>query len=368
MNIEKKSIAILIPDLRFGGAEKVYINLSSIWLKNGYEVIFILMNSKGEFYKKMPKKIKIISLNVKRIRQVIFPLIKVLKKEKIDVLLAAMWPLTSAAVIAWILSGKKNLLYLCDHVHLTSTCKYEINIPIFILKIALKLTYPFANGIICVSKGVKDNLCSLVKIPKKQIKVIYNPITKKNINYKFSKNLKNKLWGRNFNYKILSVGALKVQKDHKTLLKAFSLLIKDFNCKLIVVGDGYLKNDLLELIQKLKLQKNVKLVGYYSDLDIWYKTADLFVLSSRWEGFANVIVESLQFGLPVVSTNCLSGPSEILNKGKYGSLVPISDPKKLCVAMKKSLIKKHKKSDLIKRSKYFDIEKISYEYLNYFKI
>ena len=94
-------------------------------------------------------------------------------------------------------------------------------------------------------------------------------------------------------------------------------------------------------------------------------TADLFVLSSLWEGFANVIVESLESGLPVVSTDCPSGPAEILEHGRYGKLVTPDNPEELSSAIKDSLLKKHNKSDLIKRSKDFTIDKISDQYLKY---
>tara|TARA_Y100000590_G_scaffold465489_1_gene637936 strand:+ start:2186 stop:3319 length:1134 start_codon:yes stop_codon:yes gene_type:complete len=361
---KKKNIGIIIPDLRVGGAERVYLNLAISWKKKGYEVIFILMNLNGEFIDLIPKDIKIHSLNVKKIRNIIFPLFKLLKNNKIDVIIAAMWPLTSAVVVSWLLSGRKNTLYLAEHVHLSSSCKYEIHFPLFLLKYILKLTYPLAQGIICVSNGVKQDLCSFVKINDK-IKVIYNPISKKYNNIKPSLSFKNNLWGKKVKFRILSVGSLKEQKDHKTLIQAFSLLVKEFNCKLVIVGDGHLKNELNSQIDELGLQDRVNLVGYYKDPSMWYKTADLFILSSRWEGFANVIVESLQFGLQVVSTDCLSGPSEILAKGEYGTLVPISNPIKLYQSMKKVLEIKYNKKKLIKRSLDFNIDKISEEYLIY---
>ena len=329
--------------------------------------MFILMKSKGEFINLVPKDITIHNLNVNRIRNIIFPLSKFFKNNKIEVAIAAMWPLTSAVVIAWLLSGKKCSLYLSDHVHLSSQSKFEINFPIFFLKYILKFTYPLSNGIICVSNGVKKDLCSLVNL-KKKVKVIYNPISRIYKNSKVSLNLKNKLWGKKVKYRILSIGSLKEQKDHKTLIYAFSKLVNDLNCKLIIVGDGHLKKDLKNLIIKLNLKDKVDLVGYYEDTSLWYKTADLFVLSSKWEGFANVIVESLQFGLPVVSTNCLSGPSEILVNGKYGTLVPISNSIKLYKSMKNALKINHNKPKLIKRALDFNIDKISEEYLFYLNL
>jgi len=115
---------------------------------------------------------------------------------------------------------------------------------------------------------------------------------------------------------------------------------------------------------KLKnLNKKVIFIKFESNLQKYYETADLFVSSSKWEGFSNVIAESLGYGLPVVSTDCKSGPAEILKKGKYGDLVPIENPKKLALAISKNLQKKTDKNLLIKRSEDFAISKISKKYL-----
>ena len=125
-----------------------------------------------------------------------------------------------------------------------------------------------------------------------------------------------------------------------------------------------MKNYLINLVRLKKLEKKNIFVNFESNLQIYYETADLFVSSSKWEGFSNVIAESIGYGLPVVSTDCKSGPSEILKKGKYGTLVPIENSKKLSLAITQSLKKKHNKKKLIERSKAFNIEKISNQYLN----
>ena len=198
----------------------------------------------------------------------------------------------------------------------------------------------------------------------KKIKLINNPLKKKK-NYKIKKNLflTKKIWGQDTKYRILNVGTLKDQKDHFNLIKAFYLLKSNQNCKLLIIGDGPLKNKLNSYVKDKKLNNKVTFISFKADLKIYYETADLFVSSSRWEGFSNVIAESLGYGLPIVATDCKSGPSEILKKGKYGTLVPIENSKKLAVAIYKNLRKKHNKKLLIKRSLDFEISKISNQYL-----
>lgn len=361
-------IVFILPDLRGGGAEKVCINLATDWVARGHCVKFILMNQKGEYLKNISKGIKIVSLKKKKLRQIFFPLLTFFKKDKPDVILAQMWPLTSITVLAWLASFKKGKLFLVDHVHLSSSVEKEIFFPRNIFKLIIKLTYLFSNKIIVVSNGVKKDLVEISNKLNKKIKVIYNPLIKKEkVKIKNKKSLKKKIWGENTKYRILSVGSLKIQKDHFNLIEAFSLLKFQKKCRLLIIGNGPLKNQLKKFIKIKKLENKINLINFKSDLQIYYETADLFVSSSKWEGFSNVIAESLGFGLPVVSTDCKSGPSEILKRGKYGELVPIENSKKLALAIESSLQRKHDKNLLKKRSQDFAVKRISNEYLKLIK-
>ncbi len=361
-------IAFILPDLRAGGAEKVCINLATDWINKGYSITFVLMNRKGEYLKNISKKIKIISLKKKKLREIFFPLLRFINKNKPDIILAQMWPLTSITVLAWLASFKKGKLFLVDHVHLSSSVEKEILFPKKIFKLIVKATYLFANKIIVVSNGVKKDLVQISDKLKEKTKVIYNPlIKKKNIKIKNKLYLKKKIWGKDTKYCILNVGSLKIQKDHFNLIEAFSLLKIGKKSKLLIIGDGPLKNELKKFINIKKLNNHVIFINFKSNLQKYYETADLLVSSSKWEGFSNVIAESLGYGLPVVSTNCKSGPSEILKNGKYGELVPIENPYKLALAISDSLKKKHDKNSLIKRSEEFAVSKISNKYLKLIK-
>lgn len=358
------NIAFILPDLRGGGAEKVCINLATNWISKGHSVTFVLMNKRGEYLKNVPKKIKIISLKKKKIRQLFFPLFNFFKSHRPDITLAQMWPLTSITVLSWLLSFKIGKLFLVDHVHLSTSVEKEILFPKKIFKLIVKTTYLFADKIVVVSNGVKKDLVEISSNLKNKIEVIYNPLVKKKI-FNFKKDLywKQKIWGNNTENCILSIGSLKLQKDHINLITAFSLLKSYQKFKLIIVGNGPLRKELKLLVRNKRLTNFIHFVGFKTNLTQYYQTADLFVSSSKWEGFSNVIVEALSYGLPVVSTDCKSGPSEILKKGKFGILVPVEDSKKLSAAINKSLKIKHNRKLLIKRSLDFEISKISNQYL-----
>ena len=125
-----QKISIVLPSLKFGGAEKLHLNLAKDWLSKGFDVEFVLMQKEGEFLSLVPEEINVVTLEVVRLRNIVFPLIKYLKKTKPDYILVAMWPLTSYAIVAWMLSGRVGKMFVSDHVILTISAIHEINIPL----------------------------------------------------------------------------------------------------------------------------------------------------------------------------------------------------------------------------------------------
>jgi glycosyltransferase involved in cell wall biosynthesis len=360
-------ISIVLPDLKGGGAERLHLYLANEWVQRGYAVEFLLMRKHGELLPLLPPEITVVDFGVDRIRQLARPLSKYLKQSRPDVILSAMWPLTSLTVIAWLLSGRHGRLFLSDHNQLSVSCGRELRTSSFFLKILMRLTYPFATGIIAVSQGVKEDLCRLGGFPEARVSVIYNPAAIGCSPHRESREVREKLWGVGFSYHVLSVGTLKEQKDHETLIKAFACLPRELNAKLTILGEGSLRTKLGSLIAQLGLQSRVCMPGFVIDPYPWFRTADLFVLSSQWEGFGNVIVEALECGVPVVSTDSPSGPAEILENGRYGKLVPVDDADALAEAMLSSLSGKHDRQALINRAKDFSVEKIAEDYLDYFR-
>lgn len=166
---------------------------------------------------------------------------------------------------------------------------------------------------------------------------------------------------------MLAVGSFKTQKNFPLLIRAFAQLPQSLKAKLIILGEGVLRPELEMLIQELGLQERVALPGFALDPSCWYRSADLFVLSSNWEGFGNVIVEALECGMPVVSTDCPSGPAEILANGRYGQLVPVGDATALAAAIQASLLEAHDHEALRRRAQDFAVPKIAEQYLAYFR-
>ncbi|MDB5516265.1 MAG: hypothetical protein JWQ17_3023 [Tardiphaga sp.] len=359
-------ISIVLPDLGGGGAERLHLNLAAAWLRAGHQVEFVLMRREGELLGLLPAGATVWDLGADRIRSAIPPLRRYLRERLPSVTLAAMWPLTSAATIAWILAGRIGKLFLSDHVQLSLDRRAEAGTNPTLLKYSIRRTYPAATGIIAVSNGVKADLCALGALRPDSVSVIYNPAAIECGGPAADANLRLSLWGAHDGFNVLAVGKLKPEKDYATLLRAFALLPPGFCARLAIVGDGPLRQDLSDLKERLGLGASVRFAGFAIDPTDWYRTADVFVLSSRLEGFGNVIVEALSFGLPVISTDCPCGPSEILERGRYGVLVPMNDPPALARAIQTTRDAPRNPEPLVLRSRDFAVDTIAIQYLDVF--
>ena len=246
-------VSIVLPNLNFGGAERLHLNLAEDWIKKGHQVEFVLMQKEGEYLSLISPKINIVSLKVLHLRNIILPLARYLRKSSSDIVLVAMWPLTSYALISWVLSGRIGKIFVSDHVHLSVSAIHEIHISQLYLKGFIMLTYPFADGIIAVSNGVKEDLMKIGHLASNKIKVIYNPVALGVPTSRGSQENRVKLWGVDCIYNILAVGELKKQKDYENLIKSFSLLPSELNAKLIILGEGILRESLSQLIEQLNL-------------------------------------------------------------------------------------------------------------------
>jgi glycosyltransferase involved in cell wall biosynthesis len=227
----------------------------------------------------------------------------------------------------------------------------------------MRVLYKRTKAVVTVSKGVAEDLKSL-GLNSKNFKVIYNPMDIADIKKKAKEDPKHE-WLENKSQPILlGVGRLTYQKDFAMLIKAFSKICKNTDARLIILGEGEERKNLQKLVNKLGLQDHVDMPGFVDNPYAYMSKAEVFVLSSRYEGFGNVLVEAMACGTPVVSTNCPVGPSEILDKGKYGKLVPVGDVE----AMEKAIIEtlhnlKLSADELQKRASHFSVERATDRYL-----
>lgn len=360
-----KPIAFFIPRLTGGGAQKVVVNLANSISKNTtYPVHIVLLDNTGIYANDLSPEIKLISLQKSRTFLSIISLAKYLNKHQPIVFCSSLFYANVCATIAWLLSFCRCKLVLReDNILITYGKTFSKEwIKSKILFFLMRKLYNYADCIVAISNAVKqslhqNNICNLEKI-----KVIYNPI---DINFHNQlKTVDNSLIKLKNTRYICAVGRLHYQKGFDLLIDAFSKInIKDLN--LVILGEGTLLNKLKSQCKKLGVSDKVHFPGFVNPYPV-LEQSELFVLSSRWEGFGLVIAEALALGVPVVSFDCPGAPREILLDGRLGHLVQPEDCDSLAEAIKMALINPCSNSSERKlRANDFSSDIISKQYISH---
>lgn len=350
-----------MPNLSGGGAERVAVNLANTLVHRGHKVDMVLLQSRGALLDEVSPFVRVISLDATRFRQGLVPLVRYLRVEKPDAMLANMWPLTVLAVFARRLASVRTRVVVAEH---TTWSRSELLARPTVgwqVRNSMHYFFPKADGIVTVSKGAADDLARFARIDRSSITVIYNPVVGAERQVSDAV-LDPSDWWSGSHKRILAVGTLKAVKDYGTLFEAFAVLLQKMDARLLILGEGECRGELEARVRQLRLEGHVFMPGFFKDAAPYYQRADLHVLSSICEGFGNVIAEALAAGTPVVSTDCPSGPREILADGKYGRLVPVGDVQALASAMADSLVATHDRSVLKARAQDFSIDKAVDQY------
>ena len=328
---DRPDIAILLPDLRGGGAERTRLALAQEFLASGLSVEFVLLRARGELLGSVPLGCSLSDLGVDRIRSALLPLAAYLRNRAPHALLAGLWPITGLAVLARSLAGQETRLVLSEHNALSHTPAYR-GPSRWVHRTFGRAFYRHAEAVVAVSAGVRDELCGLTGLGRDEVAVIYNGLAPRNDGEGPDPDIMR--WWLEGDERLIAIGHLKQQKDYPTMFRALALLGP--NARLLVLGEGRERSRLVRLAGQLGIAHRVRLAGFVHNPGAYLGHANVFVISSLWEGLANVLLEALQAGLPIVATDCPHGPSEIL-LGRYGRLVPMADPAQLASAIRLSL-------------------------------
>ncbi|WP_051865628.1 glycosyltransferase [Metabacillus indicus] len=357
-------IALFIPVLGFGGAEKVMITLANGLAQRGHSIDLILVQKKGELLQEVSSDVNVIDLKSKKTFFSLVPLIRYLRRQKPEFLISALDNANIISSLAMTFSFSKTRHIPTLHTNLMrsykKTRKFVQKINPFLLKAAFRR----ANKIVAVSKGTAAASAQFLGIPETKIEVIYNPVLDPSIKKKAEVNLNHPWLADRKVPVVLAVGRLFEAKDYPTLLKGFAAVLKHTPAKLIIAGDGKesIRKELKDLAKELQIDSEVDFIGFSENPYSYIKHADVFVLASKWEGFGNVLAEALYLGTAVVSSDCESGPREILKNGDFGLLFPVGDADKLSEALLQQLSepmkidKEHLEHHLLAMSKDFSVD------------
>ena len=350
--------SLLVQDLGSGGAERVLVTLANALSAKGHQVDLLVCSNKGPLRQQVASAVKIIELNssplwiarlatlaanpslfTALLRPVLLPikpsltlphylhLAAYLRKVQPEILISALPPLNVESILARRLAKSSTRIAITEHgmpEDFLARKKWRNRY----FRDLMRATYPSADVIISVSEGIKQSLAMELCLPSDRIMTIYNPAVPDDVTAKANAPVDHPWLTPGQPPVVLAVGRLSREKDFPTLLRAFAKVRETRRVRLLVLGEAQKPKDraeLAELASHLGIQEDTQFIGFVENPFSYMSRSALLVVSSLHEGFGNVIVEAMACGCPVVSTDCPSGPSEILENGRYGRLVPVGD-------------------------------------------
>lgn len=318
-----------------GGAQQALLTLARELSKRGYDVDVVLVRAEGEFIDRIPADATIIDLDADRVLSAVNPLRRYLRRNQPEALISTITVTNLVAVWAARLARSNTRVILRESVVFS---KHKVSYSPMkrrVIPLLVRLTYRHADAIVGVTHEVRQDIADVVGLDQNELHTVYNDIDVDEILEDATEPIDHPWFESNDTPIVLGAGRLSYQKDFKTLIKAIDEIQDSIPCRLVIIGEGPDREDLEALIVERNLQDVVSLPGYKENPFAYMARSDVFVLSSRWEGTANVLLEAMACGTPVVTTDC--GTAEIIGDGERGPVVPIGDERALAEAISKTV-------------------------------
>ena len=312
-------------------------NLARGFVALGQRLDLVLVRAEGPHLARLPPEATQIRLGVRHGLTALPALVRYLRQRRPVALLAAKDRAGRLAVIARTLAGTDTRLVLRLGTNLSAAMAGRSAVERHIRYWPIRLLYPRLDRIVAVSQGVAEDTARIARISRDAIAVIRNPVITPELLAEADLPCAHPWFEAGALPVILGAGRLQRQKDFPTLIRAFARVRRERPCRLVILGDGSARGALEELIDTLGLSADVDLPGFQTNPYPFISRAALFALSSAWEGSPNALTEAMALGTPVVSTDCPSGPRELLEDGRFGPLVPVGDATALAAAMAATL-------------------------------
>lgn len=389
---------MLLPSLEGGGAERSMLNLINGFLARGRAVDLVLCQAKGAYIGEIPAGTRLIELqavsglrarlstvagNIRDFFVLLRPVLltmkvapeitrisslqQYMKTGQPDVVLSALTYANLLLIWAKQMSRSSVPVVVSERIALSTFCAAPDNARRWrwrYLPDIVHRTYPGANAVITVSQHAAEELITNIGIDRQLITTIHNPVVDDTLRANAEQALAHDWFAPNAAVPvILAVGRLTEQKDFSTLLRAFARVRADRPARLVILGEGRLRDDLDKLANTLGIQADVDMPGFVANPFQYMARASLLVLSSLYEGLPGVLIQALACGCPVVSTDCPGGSKEILADGQYGPLVAVGDAAGMANAIQAQLDNPTDKDLLRQRAEDFSVDRAVGNYL-----
>ena len=357
-------VSVFVPTLSGGGAERAMLTLAEGFADRGVDTDLVLVNAAGAYSGDVPESVNLVNLQSRRALTAVPKFSAYLLRRRPHVVLST---LPTANLLAL---GGKVLMAGQVRVVIRVANNYSERLAQGGLKqrVVWRLLwslFPLANAVVTVSRGVEHDLRTLAPHAAHKMVTLYNPtFSARNAELAEEDPLHSWLCHDREVPVVLTAGRLTVAKDHATLIRAFAHLRSWEPARLVILGEGPERSNLRHLAQELGVSDHVDMPGFVSNPYSYMARADVFALSSRHEGFPNVLVQAMSCGTPVVSTNCRSGPAEILKDGGLGHLVPVGDWHGMANALRETLQHPHPAEDLVSQASTFSVSASVDRYLD----
>jgi glycosyltransferase involved in cell wall biosynthesis len=359
-----KRLAVLISLSGEGGVEGMVLNLVEAFAARPDLVVdLVLIREESRHLRDLPAAVNVVRLGVRHSALAVPPLAAYLRRARPDALLAAKDRAGRAALVARRLTGVPTRVVVRIGTTLSEALKGKGAVQRWLRYFPIRRLYGWADGVVAISKGVADDVAAIAGLPAERIHVIRNPVLTPRLAELGTQPLAHPWFEDRTVPVVMGMGRLTRQKDFPTLIRAFARLRRERPARLLILGEGRDRQALLDLAALEGVATDVALPGFQANPFPWLARARVFVLSSAWEGFGNVLAEAMALGTPVVSTDCRSGPRELLADGRYGPLVPVGDAAAMAAAIGTVLQRPLPREVLIAAVRDYDVELSARRYL-----
>jgi glycosyltransferase involved in cell wall biosynthesis len=327
-------VALFLPNMSGGGAERVFALLAEGLAARGIETEVVLVHAEGPHLASVQAVVPVTDLRVAATRHSLLPLARYLRRRRPDVLVTALLHASIVAVWARDLARVNTAVVITHHLSLVASGS---SLQARLWSALRTWFYPWADAIVAVSRDMAVDLERALRAPPRRVDTILNPVITPGLAAAGAEPLEHPWFATGQPPVIVGIGRLQPQKDFPTLILAFAELRRQRPARLMILGEGGDRQALENLARELGVADDVALPGFVANPYAYLARAAVFALSSIYEGLPTVLIEALALGTPVVSTDCRSGPREILEDGALGRLVPLRDPGALAGAIVSTL-------------------------------
>jgi glycosyltransferase involved in cell wall biosynthesis len=305
------------------------VTVANALVEQEHAVDLVLVTAKGDYGELVHEDVRVVDLDASRIFASVPALVRYLREHRPDAMLSTLsfTNVVSTWACRWVESPPRLVLREANTISAKSA--HAADRKFRLMPYLARWFYPWADRVVTVSKAAGDDLTEVTGLAEEKVRTIYNPVVTENLKEQAREPVDHPWFQTEAPPVVLGAGRLEKQKDFGTLIRAFSRVRKDVAARLVVLGRGSRKERLRTLAEELGVGDDVLLPGFVDNPFKYMAKASVFVLSSRFEGLPGVLIQAMATGCPVVSTDCPSGPREILKNGQYGPLVPVGKPKAL---------------------------------------